>query len=42
LLGITDIKALPITLHSAGDARAQMITLALVLAAHEIDLDVHA
>jgi ParB family chromosome partitioning protein len=41
LLGIADVQALPGTLQSAGDARAQMITLALVLAAHEIDLDVY-
>jgi ParB family transcriptional regulator, chromosome partitioning protein len=41
LLGMIDDGALTATLKNAGDARAQMITLALVLGAHEADLGVH-
>jgi ParB family transcriptional regulator, chromosome partitioning protein len=41
LLGITDAKTLSTTLYGGSDARAQMIALALVLCAHEIDLGVH-
>ena len=41
LLGVIDVSALTATLKNAGDARAQMITLALVLGAHEADLGVH-
>ncbi len=41
LLDVSDADALSATLKNAGDARAQMITLALVLGAHEADLGVH-
>jgi ParB family chromosome partitioning protein len=41
LLGVIDAGALTATLKNASDARAQMITLALVLGAHEADLGVH-
>jgi ParB family transcriptional regulator, chromosome partitioning protein len=41
LLDVSDAGALSATLKNAGDARAQMITLALVLGAHEADLGMH-
>jgi hypothetical protein len=41
LLDVSDAGALSATLKNARDARAQMITLALVLGAHEADLGVH-
>jgi hypothetical protein len=41
LLGLDDGDSLDATLNNAGDARAQVITLALVLGAHETDLGVH-
>jgi hypothetical protein len=41
LLDVSDAGALSATLKNAGDAGAQMITLALVLGAHEADLGVH-
>lgn len=41
LLDVSDGGALSATSKNAGDARAQMITLALVLGAHEADLGVH-
>jgi ParB family chromosome partitioning protein len=41
LLGFANASALTATLRNAGNARAQMITLALVLGAHEADLDVY-
>ncbi|HEY6686121.1 MAG TPA: hypothetical protein VI094_07940 [Propionibacteriaceae bacterium] len=41
LLGMIDDGALIATLKNAGDARAQMITIALVLGAHEADLGGH-
>jgi hypothetical protein len=40
LLDVSDAGALSATFKNAGDARAQMITLALVLGAHEADLGV--
>ena len=41
LRDVSDAGALSATLKNAGDARAQMITLALVLGAHEAQLGVH-
>jgi hypothetical protein len=41
LLDVSDAGALSATLKNAGDARAQMITLALVLGAHDAALGVH-
>jgi ParB family chromosome partitioning protein len=41
LLGMIDEGVLISMLKNAGEARAQMITLALVLGAHEADLGVH-
>jgi ParB family chromosome partitioning protein len=41
LLGVIDVGTLTDTLKNASEARAQMITLALVLGAHEADLGVH-
>ena len=41
LLDVSDAGALSATFKNAGDARAQMITLALVLGAHEAELGVH-
>ena len=41
LLDVSDAGALSAMLKNAGDARAQMITLALVLGAHEAELGVY-
>jgi ParB family transcriptional regulator, chromosome partitioning protein len=41
LLGIDDTRALTGAMNDAGDTRAQMIALALVLTAYETDLGVH-
>ena len=41
LLGVMDAGTLTSALKNASDARAQMITLTLVLGAHEADLGVH-